>query len=214
DGNLGSAVVDRLIAEKETVFGLYARKEKAEKEERAIHKKAANLMDAEEAASSVEEMKTALGSINGAVLTVGGFATGNIQTTSLGDIHKQIALNFDTAYNLIKPLIESMERRGSIFLIGARPALNAHELKDKLAYGLAKNLLFTLAEVINAEQKNTGIHCSVIVPSIIDTPPNRKSMPDADFSEWVTPVEIADSIYYYLTHPYIKEGVIKVYGEV
>jgi hypothetical protein len=54
----------------------------------------------------------------------------------------------------------------------------------------------------------------VIVPSIIDTPPNRKSMPDADFSEWVTPVEIADSIYYYLTHPYIKEGVIKVYGEV
>lgn len=214
DGNLGSAIVDKLLAEQHAVFGLYARQEKADQESRTIKKKVANLMNADEAKASVQEMKSALDTIHGAVLTVGGFAMGSIKDTSIEDIHKQLHLNFDTAYNLVKPLIASMEKGGHIFLIGARPATKASELKDKLAYGLAKKLIFTLAEVINADRKTTGIQCSVIVPSIIDTPPNREGMPDADFSKWVTPAQIADAIYFHMTHPYIKDNVIKVYGEL
>jgi len=214
DGNLGSAVVDKFLAEQQAVFGLYSKQEKVEQEQRAIGKKAANLMNAEEAAACIQEMKSSTGAIHGAVLTVGGFAMGGIKDTSIEDIHKQLSLNFDTAYNLVKPLMESMEKGGHIFLIGARPATNAAELKDKLAYGLAKKLIFTLAEVINADRKTTGIQCSVIVPSIIDTPPNREGMSEADFSKWVTPAQIADAIYFHLTHPYIKDNVIKVYGEV
>ncbi|MEO9209845.1 MAG: NAD-dependent oxidoreductase, partial [Ginsengibacter sp.] len=53
----------------------------------------------------------------------------------------------------------------------------------------------------------------VIVPSTIDTPQNRKDMPDADFASWVTPKEIADVIYFYSTPEAaaIKEPIIKVY---
>jgi hypothetical protein len=39
-------------------------------------------------------------------------------------------------------------------------------------------------------------------------------MPDMDFSKWVKPAEIADTIYFHLTHNYIKDAVVKVYGEV
>jgi len=214
DGNLGSAVVDKLMAENHNVFGLFAHEDKAESDNRDFEKFPADLMNPEEADKAVSEMQAKFQRIDGAVLTVGGFAMGNIENTSIDDIEKQIKLNFNTAYNLVKPLLAKMSKGGQIFLIGARPATDAAELKDKLAYGLAKKLIFTLAQVINADRKDTGIQCKVIVPSIIDTPPNRESMPDMDFSKWVKPTEIADTIYFHLTHNYIKDAVIKVYGEV
>jgi hypothetical protein len=55
---------------------------------------------------------------------------------------------------------------------------------------------------------------SVIVPSTIDTPQNRESMPDADFSSWVSPAQIANVIYYYSATEadILREPVIKVYN--
>ncbi len=214
DGNLGSAVVDKLLQEAHQVFALYANQEKADEDKRTLTKAVVDLMKAEAAKDAVLTMNENHGSIQAAVLTVGGFDFGTIADTTIEDIHEQLRLNFDTAFNLVKPLIANMKGDGHIFLIGARPATDPTELKDKLAYGLAKKLIFTLAEVINADRKDTGIQCSVVVPSIIDTPPNRENMPDADFSKWVTPEQIADAIYFHLTHGYVKEAVIKVYGEV
>ncbi|MEO5945606.1 MAG: hypothetical protein ABIP79_02230, partial [Chitinophagaceae bacterium] len=62
-------------------------------------------------------------------------------------------------------------------------------------YGLSKSLIFRLAELLNEEAKNTDVITCVVIPSTIDTPQNRKSMPDADFSKWVTPEKLADLIY-------------------
>ena len=214
DGNLGSAVVDKLLEENAQLCGLYSNAEKVKAETRPITKYAADLTDSEESKNVVHQAKSALGALHGAVLTVGGFAMGNIKNTSAEDIEKQIRLNFFTAYNMVKPLMQQMEQGGHIFLVGAKPVLNRNEMKDKLAYGLAKQLLFNLAEVINADRDKTGIQCSVIVPSIIDTPPNRESMPKANYNDWVKPEEIADTIYYHLTHPYLKEATIKTYGNV
>ncbi len=50
---------------------------------------------------------------------------------------------------------------------------------------------------MNDEAKGTNVVTSVLVPSTIDTPPNRKAMPEADFSTWVQPEQIADVIYFY-----------------
>jgi NAD(P)-dependent dehydrogenase (short-subunit alcohol dehydrogenase family) len=83
-----------------------------------------------------------------------------------------------------------------------------------VAYGLAKSLNFRLAELMNEEAKGTNVVSSVIVPSTIDTPQNRKSMPDADFSKWVRPESIAEVIYFYCIEEAkdIRESVIKIYG--
>jgi NAD(P)-dependent dehydrogenase (short-subunit alcohol dehydrogenase family) len=49
-------------------------------------------------------------------------------------------------------------------------------------------------EAMSAELKEYGINVNGVSPSLIDTPPNRQDMPNADFSRWVTPAQIADGI--------------------
>ena len=101
-----------------------------------------------------------------------------------------------------------------IFLIGSKPGLTAKEGKGKIAYGLAKSMLFRLAENMNDEAKGTNVVVNVVVPGTIDTPPNREAMPDADFSKWTKPEAIANIIYWYCTEAAasIRESVVKAYN--
>jgi NAD(P)-dependent dehydrogenase (short-subunit alcohol dehydrogenase family) len=127
-----------------------------------------------------------------------------------------IALNFDTAYNCVHAVFPSMVKQGGgrIVLVGARPALQAHAGKGMVAYALSKSLIFKLAELINADGKDKNVVCSVIVPSTIDTPANRKAMPDASFNDWVTPEQIANTVAFLVSDDGIslREPVLKLYG--
>jgi NAD(P)-dependent dehydrogenase (short-subunit alcohol dehydrogenase family) len=51
--------------------------------------------------------------------------------------------------------------------------------------------VLAFVDALAAEYVNDGIRANAILPSVIDTPANRASMPDADHSRWVTPEEIA-----------------------
>jgi len=122
----------------------------------------------------------------------------------LKDIHRMIDLNFTTAYNIARPLFRHMRsagRGGKIIFIGARPVLQPVQAKDMVAYTFSKSLLLRLSEIINAQSDGTGIYSYVIVPGIIDTPRNRKSMPDADFSKWISAAEISRKIGSILSEP-------------
>ena len=140
----------------------------------------------------------------------------NASTDQTADIAKQYKLNFETAYNVARPLFVQMmkQNNGRIFIIGSKPGLSSVNSKGMVAYGLAKSLIFRLAELMNAEAKGTNVVISVIVPSTIDTPQNRKSMPDADPDKWVKPEAIADVIYFYCSDAaaVLREPVIKVYN--
>ena len=48
-----------------------------------------------------------------------------------------------------------------------------------------------LMNALAAETAGTGVRVNSVLPSVIDTPANRKSMPKADFSKWPKPEEIA-----------------------
>ena len=103
---------------------------------------------------------------------------------------------------------------GRIVLIGARPALNVSAGKDALAYTLSKSLFFKLAECLNDEAKEKNVAVTVVVPSIIDTAPNRSAMPDADFGRWVKPESNAEVIDFVIgdSGSVIREGILKVYN--
>ena len=141
---------------------------------------------------------------------------GKIADTKTADVQKQYKLNFETAYNTARPVFVKMikQNNGRIFMIGSKPGLAAANGKGMVAYGLAKSLIFRLAELMNDEAKGTNVVTNVIVPSTIDTPQNRGSMPDAKFDDWVKPEAIADIIYFYCTDAasVIREPVIKVYN--
>lgn len=214
DGNLGSAVIDKLKSEGNQIFGLFGEKENAKNSDDNFQKVAIDLMDPKASAAAVDQANNFFGEINGAVLTVGGYAGGSIKDVSIEDIHKQIRLNFDTAFNLVKPLLDRMPKGGQIFLIGAKPVLASADLKNVVSYGLAKQLIFSLADIINADYSEHHISAHVIVPSIIDTPPNREAMADMNFDDWVKPEQIAETIAYYLKHPELKAGIIKAFGNI
>lgn len=140
--------------------------------------------------------------IRAAVLLVGGFAMGRLQQTSDEMLEHMIRLNFYTAFHMVRPLFSWFEKSkagGQFILIGSRPALIPHEGTAFFGYSLSKAMVVGLAGYINAEGADKNITASVIVPTTIDTQTNRKAMPQADFTRWVPPVHIAESIAFCLS---------------
>lgn len=217
-GNLGQAVITKFLSEGYNVIGTVVPNDPSAlnitdaKFEAVI----ADLMNEDSSQQFVSTICEKYEQIDAVVLTVGGFTMGSIAETKTTDILKQYKLNFETAYNIARPVFAQMIKQGSgrIFMIGSKPGLGSRDSKGMVAYGLAKSLLFRLAELMNEEAKGTDVVTSVLVPSTLDTPQNRKSMPDADFSKWVKPEAIAESIYFYCTSvaSIIREPIIKVYG--
>jgi NAD(P)-dependent dehydrogenase (short-subunit alcohol dehydrogenase family) len=217
-GNLGQAVVKKFLAQQYFVTGTVIPNDTVpiHIDDKNFETAVVDLMNEEDAGKFTAGFITSHGKIDTAVLTTGGFAMGKIADTRTTDIAKQYKLNFETAYNLARPVFLQMLRQGSgrIFLVGSKPGLDMRNSKGMVAYGISKSMIFRLAELMNDEAKGTNVVTSVVVPSTIDTAQNRKSMPDADFSKWVTPEAIADIIYFHCTDEaaVLRETVIKVYG--
>ena len=92
-----------------------------------FEKSVVDLMNEEDSQKFVASVISKYGSVEAAVLTVGGFAMGKIADTSTGDIMKQYKLNFETAYNVARPLFVQMMKQnsGRIFIVGSRPGMDA-----------------------------------------------------------------------------------------
>jgi NAD(P)-dependent dehydrogenase (short-subunit alcohol dehydrogenase family) len=174
-----------------------------------------DLSNETEAAAFVEKYIKKYQRIDAALLLVGGFAMGEISTTTGNDLKKQISLNFETAYYTARPLFNHMlaNKSGRIVLIGARPALNPAQGKAMIAYALSKSLLFKLADMLNEAAKGINLSISVIVPSTLDTPLNRQSMPDANPENWVKPSEVAETLEFLVSEKSaaLRETVLKLY---
>ena len=217
-GNLGQAVVKKFLAEGYRVVSTLDPNSSTEIDIKGKRFETAivDLMSEKETRKFVELTTVKHGSINAAVLTVGGFAMGDIAATKTSDILKQYKLNFETVYNVARPVFLQMLQQGygRIFLIGSKPGLDMKNSTGLVGYGLSKSLLFRLAELMNEEATGTDVVTSVVVPSTIDTPQNRKSMPGADYKKWVQPAEIASVIYFHCTEEAasLREPVLKVFG--
>ncbi len=217
-GNLGQSIVRKFIAEGYIVIGTAGPNDSAPMDFPGdrFEKHVVDLTDAAVSQKFTEAIISKYGSIDVVVLTVGGFAMGTIAETSSAEIMKQYKLNFETTYNIARPAFVQMmkQNNGRIFLIGSRPGLNAMHGKGMVAYGLAKSLVVRLAELMNIEAKGKNVVTSLVVPSTIDTPQNRKAMPNAHFSDWIKPEDIAQIIYFYssLKGDSLRETVIKVYN--
>jgi NAD(P)-dependent dehydrogenase (short-subunit alcohol dehydrogenase family) len=175
-----------------------------------------NLDNEEETLAFAKEAIKKYGKIDGALLLAGGFAMGDIHATDGKALKKMFSLNFETAYNIARPLFQHMLQNGygRIVFIGSRPAMVAAEGKSKLGYTLSKAMLFKLAELLNAEAKGKNVVTSVLAPSTIDTAENRESMPDAHFENWVKAEQIADVLEFICSEKgdAVREPVYKLYN--
>ena len=176
----------------------------------------ADLLNPEESKLLVQNCIAQYGQIHAVLLLAGGFAMGGIENTIMSDISRMLAINFETAYNVCQPAYNHMKERGygRLVFIGARPALNASEGKSMTAYALSKSLLFKLSDQLNEDAKGNNIVSTVVVPSVIDTPLNRKNMPDENFDKWVKPAQLADIIEFICSDKSdaVREAVVRVYN--
>jgi NAD(P)-dependent dehydrogenase (short-subunit alcohol dehydrogenase family) len=217
-GNLGQAVVKKFLGEGYKVIGTIIPNDPAVMNisDPNFEAVVVDLMNEDEAEKFVQNVTAKYKTIDVAVLTVGGFAMGSIEETKMADILKQHKLNFQTAYHVARPLFIQMmkQNNGRIFLTGARTGIDMKNSKGMIAYGLSKSLIFRLAELMNDEAKGSDVVTSVIAPSTIDTPQNRKAMPDADPAKWVKADDIASIIHFYSTREAsaIREPVLKIYN--
>jgi NAD(P)-dependent dehydrogenase (short-subunit alcohol dehydrogenase family) len=220
NGNLGRSVAERLHQDG---FKMAASIEPGSEfpddwKELDIHPCEVDLMSATSARAFVAEaIKKMNGRITAGVLLVGGFSMDSVSSASISDMEKMFRLNFLTAYNVLQPLLEHFDSSllgGRFILVGARPALNPSDGVHTFSYALSKSLIFRLAEIVNVYGKGKNITASVIVPSTLDTPVNRVSMPKADFDTWVPTTTVADAIAFLLSESggVLRETVLKLYN--
>lgn len=214
-GNLGKAVVQKFKREGYKVIAtvLPDSEDSVEDADDTYH---VDVSDESSVRDFAAEYNSQYGELDALALLVGGFAMGTIEETSQTDIEKMTQLNFFSAYNMVRFFLPLMKKAdaGTFLLVGARPALEPTAGKTAVAYSLSKGLVIELASLIAEETKESRIRVHVFVPSIIDTEPNRKAMPNADFSKWVSPAEIAETMHFATNNPAIRNTTFKLYGGV
>ena len=217
-GGLGSAVVARLLDDGwRVVVPWIVESELSRVQERdGLELVQADLFDPDMVAEVV-----ALGAgdaeapLRGVVNLVGGFAMGGrVHETPIGDFERQFRLNLRPTYLVTAAALPHLleQGRGSIVCVGTRAAVQP--FSGAAGYISSKAAVIAFAQAVAVEYKLTGIRCNAILPSVIDTPANRASMPNADHERWVKPAEIAGTIAYLLSEDSqpTSGAAIPVYG--
>ncbi len=152
-----------------------------------------DLADATQATNTIDAVAARLGGIDVLINIAGAFAFETVAEGSTATWQRLYGINVLTALNASRASIPhlSQSSAGRIINIGAMGALQASSGMGP--YAASKAAVHRLTEALAAELRGK-ITVNAVLPSTIDTPANRASMPDADFSRWVTPLELANAI--------------------
>lgn len=216
-GNLGQTVVRRFAAEGYRVLALVSPgKTLGYTVDGVVHVYDVDLTREAVVQSCLAMLVQEHGRIDAALLLAGGFAMGDLHATDGTALMTMFQVNFYTAYHLVRAVYAHFDQHsgGRFVLVGARPGLDAQAGQQMVAYGLSKSLVFQLADYVNATGNARNITAAVVVPGTLDTPANRKAMPQADFSQWVSTDDVASGMLYLCSAAgqALREPVLKLYN--
>jgi NAD(P)-dependent dehydrogenase (short-subunit alcohol dehydrogenase family) len=188
-GALGTAVVHELLDAGHAIVATWIVPEERERlAPLTVELVEADLFDAGAADAAV----AAVEDLDAVVDLVGGFRSGpRVHETDPDEFEGIIRLNLTPAFTLARAAMPRMMDRGGGAFVGvsARPALRP--FPGAAGYITAKAAVLAFIRALDAEYRDHGIRCNAILPSVIDTPANREAQPDADWSKWVPPEEVA-----------------------
>ncbi len=149
------------------------------------------------------------------VHVAGGFRSAPFCDTSLDDFLALMNQNAVSCFLASREAVRAMRRGGQggrIVNIAAKPALVP--TASMVAYAASKAVVASMTQCLAEEVGPEGILVNAIAPSIIDTPANRRAMPDADHAKWPTPAQIARTIVYLASeeNEVGRGAVLPVYG--
>jgi NAD(P)-dependent dehydrogenase (short-subunit alcohol dehydrogenase family) len=174
----------------------------------------ADMSDASAADATLLEVAQRLGGLDGLVNIAGAYRWGKVADSGPDLWEQMYRTNLLTAVNATRAALPLLGTSGRVISIGAAGASKAGA--GMAPYAASKAGVSKLTEALAAEVKDRNITVNAILPSIIDTPANRADMPDADFSHWVQPAQVADLIVFLLSDraSAITGALIPIVGRV
>ena len=221
-GGLGRAASLAFLEEGATVAVTYRKQEEFDALRNAAGAIAARLeghqvdvTDEAAARQLIEKVVAQAGQLDALVNTVGGYAGGvKLWEMDTKVLDQMLALNLRSGYALSRAAVPVMlkQGRGAIVNVASKAAFD--HSAGAAAYAASKAAAVALLDSLAAEVKGSGLRVNSILPSIIDTEPNRKAMPKADFSKWPKPEEIARVVLFLCSDDakLIHGAAIPVYG--
>ena len=192
-GGLGAAVTRAFLEDGWRVVVPWVAERELERveEHERLELVQADLFDPDAVGRAVE---TAGPSLRALVNLVGGFAIHErVHETPIETFEEQLRLNLRPAYLACRAALPAMlnqspPTRGAIVCVSSRAA--RRPFPGAAGYIVGKAAVLALVDALDAEYRKDGIRINAVLPSVIDTPANRSSMPDADFDTWVRPDQI------------------------
>lgn len=157
------------------------------------------------------------GRIDVLINIVGGWRGGKpIPETDPETFDFLMGLNAKSVFLTAGAVAPHMAEQGAGKIVNVAASAGLRAKSGNGAYAASKAAVIRLTEALSAELKDSGINVNCVLPSIIDTPPNRESMPKADFSKWVAPAALADVMLFLASDlsRAIHGAAIPVYGRV
>ncbi len=195
DGGLGKSVTQALLDSGATVVGTSRKIQMAEFQHPSFFGVPADISNREGSTRLINEVLSRFGKLHVLVHTVGGFAGGQaVVDTDDDTFQRMMDLNLKPLLHMLRAAISPLRESGAgcVIAVGSRAAVEPGVSVG--AYSASKAAMLSVMKTVAFENKDAGLRANVILPGTIDTPANRRSSPDADFSKWVRPAAIATLI--------------------
>lgn len=166
--------------------------------------------------SSVRELFGKQERVDVLIHLVGGFAMGETDQFALEDWNRQMMLNLTTTFLVCKYSLRKMKENnyGRIVTVASRTAVEP--AGQMAAYSASKAGVLVFTQSIAQETKGSNITANTVLPGVIDTPANRKTMGDKDVEKWVKPESLAEIICFLASEKAgdLRGAAIPVYGNI
>lgn len=171
-------------------------------DEAAVHQLVGNLL-------------TEHGRLDVLVNAVGGYV-GGVKLWELDPqmFERMLAMNVRSGYALSRAVVPAMLKQGNGAIVNVAAKAAFDHAAGAAAYAASKAAAVAMMDSLAADLKGTGVRVNTILPSIIDTKANRKAMPDANFSRWPKPEDIARVVLFLCSDEarVIHGAALPVYG--
>lgn len=217
-GALGTAVVGTLLQAGARCHVPYHDQEECRRFPHAeqVHLHEVDCTNEADVAALYAELDTLWASVH----LAGGFAMAPIEQTEAKAARRMFELNAMTAMLCCREAINAFRRDaaaadapgGRIVNVSARPAVSP--AANLTAYAMSKAAVAALTQTLAEEVKDARILVNAVLPSLMDTPANRRAMPNADFDAWPKVEQVAAAIHWLISpaNTITSGALLPVYG--
>ena len=215
-GELGEAVARMLVGAGATVHVPARSPDKA----RALYTAAADRVRVAAVSdladeSAVVAFYAGLPPLWASIHCAGGFAMSKFADTALSDLRRMFDMNAVPAFLCCREAVKAMKGRGGrIVNVAAQPGVEPRRGAGMAAYAASKSAVAAITLALAEEVAGEGIWVNAVVPSIMDTEANRRSMPNADHAKWPKLDQVAATIAFLASpqNAVTRAALVPVYG--